>query len=104
MPNNNKNIKSILLDNGMIFPETPQDVSRFFKCNEYSKSEFPSDWEKPLEIIKRGRKELNTNKVININLQFNKELSNLAMVAREGKSIPSNILNKMKEDKKNAKK
>ena len=57
----------------------------------------------PLEIIKRGRIELKALK-LNSSNSFQNELGNLAMVAREGKTISTSILDKMKEDKKNAKK
>lgn len=103
MSNSKKNIRNILLENGMLFPTTPEDVSRFLKINEISNNEKPVDWENPLEIIKRGTIELKTLK-LNPNISFENELNNLAMVAREGKAISKSILDKMKEDRKNAKK
>lgn len=103
MSNSKKNIRNILLENGMLFPTTPEDVSTFLKINEISPNESPIDWDNPLEIIKRGKVELKELK-LHSNITFENELNNLAMVAREGKTITKSILDKMKEDKKNAKK
>lgn len=102
MTNNNKTLRDILLDNGKLFPTEPEQVSIYLKANKLDLTENPVDYDNPLNIINRGQIHL-TNFSLKTNFSSENDLANLAMVAREGKVIPTNILNKMKEDKKNAK-
>ena len=96
-----KNIISILMGEGMIFPDDQSSAEEFekkhiLKINNAKAKNF----ENPTDILKRG-------KVTSLNVDdksSSKYLDQMAQAAREGKEIPSEMMKKMLLDRKNAKK
>lgn len=103
MSNKLKTLNYIFKQSGLLFPTTSEEVEAFRKNNNIDLNEKPKDWDFPLDIIKRGT--INVSKLNMKNNDFiQKDVEHLAMVAREGKEITSNVRQKMLDDRKNAKK
>ncbi|NUY80478.1 hypothetical protein HUK80_06185 [Flavobacterium sp. MAH-1] len=100
MSSKHKTIGEIFDDAGMVFPTTPKAIEEFKKHHNVE-DECPLNFENPIDIIMGGRKELKSHTPINLFIP-NDGVQNLAMAARQGKSIPLDIKAKMIEDKKNA--
>lgn len=100
MKSNKSNLAEVLRLNGYIMPSSDDEIKAFEK--KFKKSyEKPENWDNPLEIIKKGK----TKKV---DLQITKNIlsqnNNLAMAARDGKSISKEVKNKMQKDRENGEK
>lgn len=98
-----KSFNSIFKQSGLLFPTTPEEVEVFRNNNDMDLSQNPKDWDSPLNIIKRGP--ISVSKIsLATNVFMKQDLEGLAMVAREGKEVTSEIRQKMLDDRKNAKK
>jgi DNA topoisomerase IA len=100
MKTSKSDLAKILRLNGFIMPSSDEEIRAFEE--KYKKSyEKPENWNSPLEVIKKG-------KIKKVNLEVTKnnsaEANNLAMAAREGKSISKEVKNKLKQDRENVKK
>lgn len=96
MSKQNKLIK-VIRSQGYIFPTDEESVIEFEK--NYKKdieSIKPKEWDNPLNILKKG---LVTK--IDVLQEENPFSDNLAQAARDGKHLSSEILKKMREDRKN---
>lgn len=96
MSKQNKLIK-VIRSQGYIFPTDEESVIEFEK--KYKKdieSIQPKEWDDPINILKKGI----INK-IDILQEKNPYSDNLAQAARDGKQLSSEILKKMREDRKN---
>jgi len=92
----NKKLIDLFKSKGWLFPSTEEEIEEF-EVNNDIESETPNDWDNPSAIINRG--EMNINK-----LKFSEkdDFQDLKMAARKGeKSIPKEILEKMKNKHKN---
>lgn len=95
-----KYIRELFVTAGYVFPTTPTEIEQFKSSND-TESISPPDWNDPLKILERGTQKFTGNISTNIT---DADIQNLAMAARQGKSIPNDVRQKMIEDKKNAKK
>jgi hypothetical protein len=100
MKTSKSDLAKILRLNGYIMPSSDEEIKAFEE--KYKKSyEKPENWNSPLEIIKKGK----TKKVdLKVTKNNSVEANNLAMAAREGKSISKEVKNKMKQDRENGEK
>lgn len=95
---NKKRLIDFFQSEGMLFPETEEEVKRFEERN--IELQFPlSDWDDPTKIIRRGRQKLK-----NLNLPLDdsieSDIEGLRMVARKGENLPDEVLKKMKDNQK----
>lgn len=95
---NKKRLIDFFQSEGMLFPETEEEVKKFEERN--IELEFPlPDWDDPTKIIKRG-----SQKLKNLNLALDNstesDIENLKMVARKGNNLPDEILKKIKDNQK----
>ena len=97
----NKKLVDILRSNGYLFPSSEEEIIQF-ETNNNVANETPADWDNPSAIVKRGILKVDNVKVS----EFEKnEISELKMAARKGeKSIPKEILDKMKSKHNNGNK
>lgn len=96
-----KNILKILETLGHIFPSDKESVVEFEKTYRKEIEEAkPKYWENPLEILEQGKIEkiISRKSLENI---FSKEL---AIAAREGRTIPDSMRKKMIKDREDASK
>ena len=94
----NKKLIDILKSNGYLFPSTVKEVTDFEKYNNVE-GENPIDWDDPTAILKRGLVKIKKAKAFGIEQG---DIQNLKMAARKGeKTIPKDILDKMKRKHKN---
>jgi len=100
MKTNKSDLAKILRLNGYIMPSGDDEIKAFEE--KYKKLyEKPKNWDTPLEIIKKGK----TKKIDLKGTKSNTaETDNLAMAAREGKSISKEVKNKMQKDRENGEK
>lgn len=92
------NLYNFVSKSGLLFPTTSKEVEEFENNYDYS-DEKPDSWENPISIITSSKKSIeNLNNIIIIN----NDVENLAMAAREGKSIDPEIKRRMQQDRKNA--
>lgn len=101
MASKDKNIGKLLRKYGYAFPNTEEEVEIFEKKAKETYIK-PSKWPDLSDII--NEKDIDDNKVIQLNKIENKSSSNLAMAAREGKEISKEDREKMNKDKKDARK
>lgn len=100
MKTNKSDLAKILRLNGYIMPASEDEIQAFEK--KYKKSyEKPENWDTPLEIIKKGKIKKIDLKVAKNNTS---ETNNLAMAARDGKSISKEVKDKMHQDRENGEK
>ncbi len=93
---NKKRLIDFFQSEGMLFPETEEEVKKFEERN--IELEFPlPDWDDPTKIIRRGRQRL---KNLNLTLDSSTEsdIEGLRMVARKGDKLSEEILKKMKDN------
>lgn len=94
----------VYLDNalksyGYLFPETDEQISIFEK--DMDQTPIPECLNSPDFVFKSQRRIIKKNPIIFDNSEGD---MNWAIAARDGKDIPSDILEKMKQDKEEAKK
>lgn len=94
----------VYLDNalksyGYLFPETDEQMSKYEE--DIDQISLPDDLNSPDLIFKSKRRTIKKKTMVYSNSESEK---NWAIAARDGKEIPSDILEKMKNDKKEAKK
>lgn len=88
-----KGLKSL----GYAFPETDEQMNVFEK--RIGTHSLPEEFQSPNFVFNNERK----TRVISFQNQINEIAeSNWAIAARDGKDLPDNILDKMKQDKENA--
>lgn len=87
-----------LKTNGFLLPETDDELDLFLKSLEDVHEPIPNELKNPLEIIKRAKFKRLTN-IISLNVDF-QDNENLSMAAREGGTIPPEILKLMENDRK----
>lgn len=99
----NKIIIDFFRQKGLLFPETEEEIERFEK-NNHTSTEIPSDWDNPLNVIKRGKVKL-TEFNFSDNDKAIDEFQDLRMAARKGEnSISKETLEKMKNKHKDGSK
>ena len=100
MKTNKSDLAKILRLNGYLMPSNDDEIKAFEK--KYKKSyEKPENWDSPLDIIKKGK----TKKIdLKATKAIPSETDNLAMAAREGKSISKEVKTKMQKDRENGEK
>jgi len=97
MPNRKKLI-DFFQNEGLLFPETEEEVEKFEKSHiDYNEEQEPMDWDAPNQIIKRGRQKLKSFKPETDN-SIKSEIQDLKMVARKGNELSEDIIKKMKEN------
>lgn len=97
----NKKLIELLKSNSFLFPSTEKEIIEFEK-NIDIQSESPVDWDNPSAIIKRGEIKIKSIKASEFE---ESNFQDLKMAARKGeKSIPKDILDKMKSKHKNGNK
>lgn len=94
----------VYLDNalksyGYLFPETDEQISKYEE--DIDQFPLPEDLKSPDLIFKSKRRVIKKKTMVYNNPEGEK---NWAIAARDGKEIPSDILEKMKNDRKEAKK
>lgn len=100
MPNKNKGLVELFQSKGLLFPINSEEVTEFENQNNIE-NENPKDWENPIDIILRGKQQLQNIK-LNPNSISSLEIQNLAMAARDGSTITDEVRKKMNEDRNNA--
>ncbi|WP_341216585.1 hypothetical protein [uncultured Wocania sp.] len=100
MKTNKSDLAKILRLNGYVMPSSDDEIKAFEE--KFKKSyEKPENWDNPLEILKRGK----TKKIdLKTTKSVPNQTDNLAMAAREGKSISKEVKNKMQKDRENGEK
>ncbi len=90
-----KMIQKAFRKGGLLFPETPEEVLEFEK--RYGKTDIilPEELQEPSFITSKSPLQTKKKKL--------EAFENLAMAAREGSQLPTDILEKMKEDRDKAK-
>lgn len=103
MSNRTLKIIDLLKSKGMLFPSNSNEVIEFEKTVSIDEVK-SSDIENPVDIIHKGKQ--NLDKVtLKTNIALNNvEVQNLAVAAREGKTISDEIRKKMNEDRVNEEK
>lgn len=92
-------LNNALKSHGYLFPETDEQISIFEE--NMDQVPIPEDLNSPDFVFKSKRRIIKKNPVVFDNSEGEK---NWAIAARDGKDIPSDILEKMKKDKEEAKK
>ena len=95
-----KSLEPILRSSGYLMPKTDVEIKKFIKENE-SNFKKPSDFDNPLDILKRNKTKINS--LLNKSL-ISPDMANIARAARDGNKISLDELKKMKEDRDNAEK
>lgn len=100
MNTNKSDLAKILRIYGYIMPSSDDEIKAFEE--KFKKTyERPENWDKPLEIIKKGKvKKVDLKTIDSIPTQTD----SLAMAAREGKTISKDVKTKMQKDRENEEK
>lgn len=93
-------LRDLLKSKGLLFPSNSDEVIEFEKLNDIEQ-EKPKDFDNPINIILRGKQDIQNLKRAIIS---DTEIQNLAIAAREGKNISDDVRRKMNKDRNNAKK
>lgn len=92
---------SALRQKGLIVPITEEDVDTFEKAiKEHNIPPLPAELDYPDSILKRSY----SDRPPKLATDHNEDIADLARAAREGKTIPQSVLNKMKKDRDDAEK
>lgn len=92
-------LDNALKSHGYLFPETDEQILAFEK--NMDQIPIPEYLNSPDFVFKSKRRIIKKNSIIFDNSEGEK---NWAIAARDGKDIPSDIIEKMKQDKEEAKK
>lgn len=103
MPDNkhisDKNLLSALRQRGFIVPKTEEDIDTFEQAiKEHNIPPLPADLDDPEAILKRGY----SHRPLKLATDQNDDFTALARAARDGKTIPQSVLDKMKKDRDDA--
>ncbi|PRY13770.1 hypothetical protein CLV24_105140 [Pontibacter ummariensis] len=88
-------------ENAFIMPESDKEMDDFISLCDSIKIELPHALKNPFDIVRKGLVE--PRDILDSDNEDTRDIeNNLAQAAREGKEIPAHILEKMKENRKNA--
>lgn len=96
-----ENLDWSLKVHGFVFPESDDEVEEFRQKTMGVINPLPEELQDPRAVFKSKP----TPAVRRFEIQHNNEFfENLAMAAREGKTIPADVLQRMEEDRQRSKK
>lgn len=96
-----KNLLYALRKRGFIVPKSEEDVDVFEQAiKEHNIPPLPADLDDPDVILKRNY----SHRPPKLATEQNKDITDLARAAREGKTLPQSVLDKMKKDRDDAEK
>jgi hypothetical protein len=96
-----KKFISALRQRGFIVPKTEEDVDAFEQAiKKHDIPPLPPGLDDPATILNRGY----SHRPLKLTTDRNQDIVDLARAARDGKSIPQSVLDKMKKDREDAEK
>ena len=96
-----KNLLSALRQRGFVVPKTEADIEAFEQAiKQHNIPPLPADLDDPEAILKRGY----AHRPPKLATDQNQDIADLARAARDGKTIPQSVLDKMKKDREDAEK
>lgn len=102
MEGNKNSIVRFMKKYGLLFPSNEQEVALFEDQGKLYSGEI-IHFEDPIKVLKLGKQKLQYFESTKI-LSFNTEAENLAIAARDGKTISNNVQDQMNKDRNDSEK